>query len=215
MPKTLQGANKNTFAGQAKVAVNGDDMEALDIEVPVQTLLDDAAYLLAELREVAQALQGHSHSIATADAPGFMSPGDRAAIAGFADALASHRHDNATPQIAGFISSGDKDKLDKIEHGAQVVDSTKVRTALGMLRGRYTIPDGTYGPAEVKTYRRTLQGVTFDHGISASQYSSGDAAFAIYYHAIAGAIEIFVRNNSESKSRTFSPTEVTYTAFEY
>lgn len=215
MPKTLQGANKNTFAGQAKVAVNGDDMEALDIEVPVQTLLDDAAYLLAELRAVAQALQGHGHSLATAEAPGFMSPGDRATIAGFTDALASHRHGNATPEADGFFSKDDKKKLNEVEAKADATSSSRVRTALGMKLVRRSLPESTFAAREVKQYDISVPGVTPDDCLLSSQYMSNAAQFGIFYHVLNDSVQVLVRNFSDTNSKQFVPGEITFMVLKF
>lgn len=208
MPKTLQGVNNNAYTGKAQVPATGDDREASNIEVPVQVLLDDAAYLLAKLKDVIGLLETHGHDPASADAAGFMSPTEKAAIYGFGDALASHRHGNATPESDGFFSKGDKIRLNGIEDKAQVVTKTRVVTALGLLYGQITIPESSFSAGQTKGYEKAHEGVKYDAPITASETLKSDA-FLMSYHVENNQVSVKIRNLNSS-SKTFPGGTVRY-----
>ena len=203
MPKTLEGINAGPFKKTTVVPQPGEQRIAANVEVPVQDLLNNAAYLLRLIAELTSNLEGHTHAIATDTAAGFMAPGDRQRINELLVAIQNHSHSIATTAAAGFMSSADKTKLNGIESGADKVTRAKVEAALGIKYGELIIPATTLAADQARTFSKSMPGVKFEDSIAISETSSNDTNFNVAYHAAADAVEIRVRNISGA-SRAYS-----------
>ena len=212
MPKTLEGINAGPFKKTTLVPQPGEQRIAANVEVPVQDLLNNAAYLLRLIAELTSNLEGHTHAIATDTAAGFMAPGDRRQINELLAAIQNHSHSIATTAASGFMSSADKKKLNEIEDGAHKVTAARVENALGVRYGSVVLPGSTIGGNQVKTYRITMPGVKTDDCAALSESVPSAAQFLLGHRTRDGAVEIYVKNLF-GDSRTFEGGEVRVVVF--
>lgn len=208
MPKTLQGVDRGKYTGKTTVPVAGDDRNAENIETPIQTLLDDAANLLAQLTNVADALGRHSHSLATEATPGFMSEIDKQRLNTFSAQLASHSHAIASTTTPGFMASADVVKLLGVEKNAQVVTLARVNSALGVVQTKKVLPGSTFAAGAVKVFTINMPGVSSDDCVISSQYMENEGEFSLMYRCAQDAVLVFVKNLT-LQSRNFTPGEIT------
>lgn len=208
MPKTLQGANRGAFKGRATIPSPGEPRNTKNsIEDPFLALLDDLAFLNAEVLAFLDAIDNHTHPLATSTVAGFMSPGEKDKLAGLSNQLQAHAHALATTEAPGFMSKEQFAKLRDIETGAQKVTRARVDTALQTQYGSVVIPESSYSAGQVKQYSIVMPGVKVDDCTALSDSISGGGLFLVGHRTRAGEVEIYVRNLA-STSRTFEGGEV-------
>lgn len=211
MPKTIEGVNTGAFKPTTQVPQPGEARVAADIERVARDAFDNFAFLLAMQATLAQSIAEHGHALASSTVAGFMSPGDKQKLDGLSTQIAAHAHAIATAADPGFMSAADKAKLNGIEAGAHTVTRARAETALGIVRGEFTLPESVFSAGQTKSYSINAEGTKYDAPIVTSETLKSDS-FVMAYHVEGNEIDVRIRNVSSS-SKTFPGGTVKYMVF--